>query len=187
VAGHPQPTRDALKRVAVALKDAGVPFALAGSYASWARGGPEPNHDVDFLVIADDVDRALKVCHEHGLRIERPPEDWLAKVYDETSGHPVLVDLIHRTSGGEVTPEALNRADILEVDAVAMPVISATLFVGLRLHALSEHACDFGSLLPHVRALREQVDWPRLRVELAGRPFAEAFLFLCTRLGILDD
>ena len=40
--------REALKLVAVALKESGVPFALTGGYAVWARGGPEPDHDVDF-------------------------------------------------------------------------------------------------------------------------------------------
>jgi len=42
--------RTALKRVAVGLKETEVPFALAGGYAVWARGGPEPDHDVDFLL-----------------------------------------------------------------------------------------------------------------------------------------
>lgn len=52
--------REALKRVAVVLKEAGVPFALTGGYAVWARGGPESVHDVDFLVAADDVEQAVE-------------------------------------------------------------------------------------------------------------------------------
>lgn len=181
-----RPTRDTLKRVAASLKAAHVPFALAGSYASWARGGPEPDHDVDFLVPADDIDRALQICAERGMRIERPPEDWLVKVYDETPDEPVLVDLIHRTSVGEVDEDELSKADVLEVDSVKMPVIDATDFVRMRLHALSEHACDFGSLLPHVRALREQIDWPGMCAELNGNPYADAFLLLCQRLDLVD-
>jgi hypothetical protein len=35
-----------------------------------------------------------------------------------------------------------------------------------------------------VRAVREQLDWPRLRKETAGNDFAAAFLFLTDRLGI---
>ena len=42
--------RDALKRAASALKAQGPEFALAGSYAIWVHGGPEPVHDVDFVV-----------------------------------------------------------------------------------------------------------------------------------------
>ena len=30
-----------LKKAAAALREAGVPFLLGGSLASWARGGPE--------------------------------------------------------------------------------------------------------------------------------------------------
>jgi len=41
--------REALKRVAVALKQTGRPFALMGGYAAWARGGPESGHDVDVI------------------------------------------------------------------------------------------------------------------------------------------
>ena len=47
--------REALKRVAVALKESGAPFALAGGYAAWARGGPEPEHDVDFAIAEADA------------------------------------------------------------------------------------------------------------------------------------
>ena len=180
------PRRDALKRVAAALKDADVTFALAGSYASWARGGPEPEHDVDFLVPAEEIERALKACADRGLRTERPPEDWLAKVYDDSADEPVLVDLIHRTSGGEVDRDALLEADQLAVDSVLMPVIESTEFLRQRLHALSEHACDFGALLPHVRALREQVDWTRIRREIVGNPYAETFLSLCEKLALID-
>ena len=55
--------REALKTVAVALKEGslnkGAPFALAGSYALWARGGPEPDHDVDFMVAEQDAPAAM--------------------------------------------------------------------------------------------------------------------------------
>ena len=49
---------------------------------------------------------------------------------------------------------------------------------------MTEHYCDFGRLLPHVRAVREQLDWERLRTEVADNDFAVAFLFLTDRLGI---
>ena len=42
--------REALKVVGVALKESGLAFALAGGYAAWVHGSPEPLHDVDFLV-----------------------------------------------------------------------------------------------------------------------------------------
>ncbi|GAA1523742.1 hypothetical protein GCM10009788_29410 [Nocardioides humi] len=65
--------REALKLVAVLLKEAGVPFALAGSYGLWARGGPEPDHDVDFMIAEEDAPRVEDVLAESGLESVRMP------------------------------------------------------------------------------------------------------------------
>src|SRR5215211_5862630 len=70
------------KRAAGILKDAGVPFLLAGGLASWARGGPQTDHDVDFFVKPEDATRAQQALEAAGLRADRPPEDWLHKVWD---------------------------------------------------------------------------------------------------------
>jgi hypothetical protein len=71
-----------MKRVGGVLKQVGIPFALAGGFAAYARGGVSSDHDVDFLLRERDVETALKALAEAGFRIERPPEDWLVKVYD---------------------------------------------------------------------------------------------------------
>src|SRR4029078_12413501 len=81
-----------LKRVASVLKQEQVPFALAGGFAVYAHGGTSSAHDVDFLIKEEDAAPALEVLAAAGLRPERPPEDWLVKVYDEDR----LVDLIFR-------------------------------------------------------------------------------------------
>jgi Uncharacterised nucleotidyltransferase len=172
--------RAALKRVATTLKAAGVPFALAGGYASWARGGPEPAHDADFVLVEEDMPRALQALADAGMRVEHPPEDWLEKVYDGDA----LVDLIFRPADRPVTREQLARADELRVDSVVMPVQPATDILASKVLALTEHFCDLGRLFPHARALREQIDWPALRREVAGWPFARAFLDLCDDLDI---
>jgi hypothetical protein len=38
---------DTLKIAVATLRDANVPFVLGGSLAAWARGGPEPQNDLD--------------------------------------------------------------------------------------------------------------------------------------------
>ena len=58
--------RVAMKKVATTLKGANVPFALSGGYASWARGGPEPSHDVDFVILAGRRPHALQVLEPRG-------------------------------------------------------------------------------------------------------------------------
>ena len=63
-----------LKKAAAALREAQVPFFLAGGLASWARGGPPLEHDVDFMIMEQDVERAADALAAAGFRIERPPE-----------------------------------------------------------------------------------------------------------------
>jgi hypothetical protein len=140
-------------------------------------------HDVDFVLLADDVPHALQVLDAAGLRVVEPPEDWLVKVYDGDA----LVDLIFRPSERPVTREQLDEADEMRVDSVRMPVQSATDLMVAKLLVLGEHYCDLARLFPHVRALREQVDWPSLRSQVDPSPFARAFLGLCGDLGLLPD
>ena len=174
---------ETLKKVAVILKAAQIPFAVGGSYGVYARGGPSSEHDVDLLLKHADVDRAVKVLSEHGMRPESPPEDWLEKVYDEDR----LVDLIFRPSERPVDDAMLDRSDEIAVGAVVMPVLRATdLFVN-KLLALSEHYCDMAAILPLARSLREQIDWDAVRAETAQSPYAEAFLLLCERLHLVGE
>ena len=175
-----EPLRTALKRAAVALKQASIPFALGGGYAAWARGGPEPDHDVDFLVSPDDADRAERALTAAGLRVEHAPEDWLFKVFDGDA----MVDIIHRMSGDPVTHEVLADAEEMEVLSVNMPVLSATELLGEKLRALDEHTCDFTRLLPVARALREQVEWAVVRRAVEDNDYAVVFLVLLERLGV---
>ena len=173
--------REALKRVAVALKTADVPFALTGGYAVWARGGPEPDHDVDFLVAYDDVEQAEHALKADGLDVVHPPEDWLFKAYLDGA----MVDVIHRHSGGPAQRSTVEDADVFEVLSVEMPVLSATEVVVQKMLALDEHYCDFGAVIPVVRALREQVDLDRVRAETAHSPFAASLLMLLERLDVV--
>ncbi len=180
--GSQDALREALKRTAVALKKADVPFALTGGYAVWARGGPEPDHDVDFLVAYDDVEQAEQALRADGLEVVHPPEDWLFKVYLDGA----MVDLIHRHSGGPAQRATVEDADVFEVLSVEMPVLSATEVVVQKLLALDEHYCDFGAVIPVVRALREQIDLDRVRAETAHSPFAASLLLLLERLGVVE-
>ncbi|MEO7350952.1 MAG: hypothetical protein ABIW17_03555 [Marmoricola sp.] len=50
---------------------------------------------------------------------------------------------------------------------------------------MRSHAPLFSGVLVGARALREQVDWERVRRETEASPFAAAFLFLLDRLDII--
>src|SRR5438270_3076700 len=178
---EPDDVRELLKRTAVALKRAELPFALCGGYAAWARGAPEPEHDADFLVREADADRVADALAAAGLEVVHPAEDWLVKV---VAGE-VFVDVLWRTCGVPVEDDLIARADVLPVLSVQMPVLAATDVLTTKLMALDEHYCDFARLLPVARALREQVDWDRVRADVAGNDFAVVFLQLLGRLGVL--
>jgi hypothetical protein len=87
--------RDALRRAASALKAQGPEFALAGSYALWVHGGPEPVHDVDFVVAEEDADPAAKTLERPASESIAHAEDWLFKA---CTGD-VVVDVLHRLNG----------------------------------------------------------------------------------------
>ncbi len=174
---------EAAKEVASLLKAGGHPFALAGGVAVYAHGGPETlQHDVDFCVLPEDVGAVTRTLEAAGLSVVEPPEDWLVK----TRSQGQEVDLIFRPSRAPVSRELLDRAEVLSVQSVWMPVLAVTdLLIG-RLLAFSEHYCDFGAVLPLARTLREKIDWGRVRQECGDEPMPAAFLFLLERLNVIE-
>jgi hypothetical protein len=124
-----------------------------------------------------------------GLRIERPPEDWLFKAYlndesPEEMEEPALVDVLHRLAGIPVTEALLETSEEYEVLGIRIPVLPPTPIMIAKLQSFTEHYCDFEQPLLVVRAVREQLDWAEIRKATQDHPFAEAFLFLIERLGI---
>lgn len=170
-----------LKRVAAVLKQTELPFALAGGFAVYALGGASSDHDVDFLLREEDLPRAREALAEAGFAVEQPPEDWLLKVYD--GDRPV--DLIHRPVERPVTDATLADSTVVMVTSMHLPVMSATALMIYKLLTFSQHHCDFTRALPMARSLREQIDWVRVRRETAHSPFAESFLVLLDRLGVV--
>jgi hypothetical protein len=171
---------ETLKRAIGALRDAGVPFVLAGSLASWARGGPTTRHDLDLIVKPADAERGLEALVQAGMRPERPVEEWLLKAWDGE----VLVDLIFDPRGLEVTDELIARSEELHVLSTSIPVLALEDLLASKLHALDEHRLDFTPVLQIARALREQIDWAGLRERTRGLPSADAFFALVEGLGI---
>jgi hypothetical protein len=169
-----------LKDAAAALREGGVPFVVGGSVAAWARGGPEPRHDLDIMLRPEDAERALELLVALGLRPEKPPEGWLYKVWDGD----VMLDLIFRPKGLEMTDEVIARGEELDVLAVRMPVMALEDMLTTKLLSLDEHTLSYSSLLEIARAVREQIDWASLRERAGGSPYAKAFFVLVEELGV---
>jgi hypothetical protein len=102
-------------------------------------------------------------------------------VYDEDR----MVDLIYRPVETPVTMETLADTEQISVEAIYMPVLSATQLMVHKLLSYSQHYCDFATGLPVARSLREQIDWARVRRETSKSPYAEAFLILLDRLDVV--
>ena len=169
-----------LKKAAAALREAGIPFLLGGSLASWARGGPETTHDLDFILKPGDCQRAVEVLEAEGMRSEKPPEDWLMKVWDGD----VLIDLIHGPKALDVTDEVFQRGEDISVLAMDVRVMALEDVLSTKLLSLSEHRLDYAGTLLIARSLREQIDWDALRERTQGSPYAKAFFVLVEELGI---
>jgi hypothetical protein len=103
------------------------------------------------------------------------------KVFDDGR----MVDLIYRPVESPVTDATLQDTVMRPVEAIHMPVLSATQLMIHKLLSFTQHYCDFARGLPVARSLREQIDWDRVRAETAHSPYAEAFLILLDRLDVV--
>src|SRR4051812_48751613 len=160
----------AMKGAAAVLRDHDVEFALAGGLAVYARGGPETEHDVDFIIRPDDAERALEMLGQAGFRCEKPPEGWLYKVFDERDA---MIDLIFAPNNRpDAAAAIIEHADELEVYAIRMKVMNVTDVLATKLLAMKEHEVDYESVLEVARATREQIDWPVLRDLVGDYPYA---------------
>lgn len=172
--------REALRIAASTLSEHEVPFAVAGSWALWCHGAPEPAHDVDLVVADDDADAAANALADRGFRVERPPEDWLFKAWLGSA----MVDVLHRQRGDPLDREAIGAGKRQQVLGVWMPVLPPTVVMTAKLQSLDERTCDFSALLPLARAVREQLDWALIERRTRENPYAASFLDLVRRLGI---
>jgi predicted nucleotidyltransferase len=169
-----------LRKAVEALRHHRVPFLLGGSMAVWARGGPESCNDLDLLVRPDDASAALEALEQAGMRGERPPEGWLFKAWDDE----VLVDLIFEPKGLPVE-EAFDRAEPVSVFGLELQSMSLEDVVITKLRALHDHYLDYDPLLQMTRAVRERVDWDRVRAQTSDSPYAGAFFTLVEGLGLI--
>src|SRR5205823_10353016 len=182
----PEPTFDelieAMKAGTAVLKQCDIPFVLGGGLAAWARGGPKTEHDVDFMVRPEDAETALQAFERAGMKVEKPPEGWLYKVW-----HPnrTLIDLIFNPSGGPITDETIERAPVMEVAALRLRVFTLEDVMATKLLSITDQEPEFGAVLELARALREQIDWESVRRRTEASPFARAFFTLIEGLGIV--
>lgn len=129
-----------------------------------------------------DAPRALDALAQAGMRVEHPPEEWLAKAWDGE----VMVDIIFRLLGlGDVTAEMIDAAEQMQVLAIRMPVMATEDILVAKLLSISEQNLDYGPPLEMGRSLREQIDWEDVLSRTASSPYARAFFALLGELEVL--
>jgi hypothetical protein len=170
----------AMMHAAAALRDAEVPYLLAGSFAVWARGGPAHETDLDFAIKRDDVGRAVQALEAAGMERRPTPEEWLEKVCEDD----VQIDLIFNPAGLEVDDDVLARGDDIEVNGMTFRVMAVDDVMTTKLYAFKEHYIDYESTLEMARVLREQIDWDELRRRCGDYAYAKPFFTLAEELGV---
>jgi predicted nucleotidyltransferase len=172
---------ETMKHVAAALRDAGIPYLLAGSFAAWARGGIAHETDLDFAVKPDDVDDAVHALVAAGMRERPSPEEWLRKVCDGD----VEIDVIFNPAGLEIDDEVLRRGTDIEVGGMTFRVMAIDDVMTTKLFAFKEHYLDYEGALEMARMLREQIDWDALRERCGDYEYARPFFTLAEALGVI--
>ena len=173
---------ETLRLAAAALREHDVRYCLGGSVASWARGGPETVNDLDLIVDPGHMDQAVAALEGLEWRSETPPEGWLVKLWHGD----VLVDLIHTVTGYESVEEILQRAEVMRVASLDIPVAAMEDVLTPKLLAFDEHYLDYTGALRVSRALREQIDWELLRDKTCDSPYARGFFCLLEALEIIE-
>jgi predicted nucleotidyltransferase len=173
---------DAMMHAAAALRDADIPYLLAGSFAVWARGGPAHDTDLDFAVKRDDVERAVEALVAAGMTSKPTPEEWLKKVCDGD----VIIDLIFDPAGLKIDDATLARGDDIEVGGMTFRVMAVDDVMTTKLFAFKEHYLDYESTLEMARMVREQIDWDELRARCQDYAYAKPFFTLAEELGVIE-
>lgn len=162
-----------LTKAANALSSAAIPFAVGGSPAVYARGGPATAQEVDLFVKRADADRSLNQVVQAGMNVIPQSESRVTTVSD----NGVLVNLIPRADDDAI----FTRSSWMRVGPTSAYVLSSTDLILESLRVLNPRRLDFSELLQVARSLREQVDWSVVRALTRKSPYARAFL------GLLED
>jgi hypothetical protein len=114
------------------------------------------------------------------MKTERPPEEWLFKAWDGD----VLVDLIFHPAGLRPDDDVMARGETLSVISMEIPVMAIEDVLVTKLNALNEHSLRYEGLLDISRALREQIDFEKVRERARDTPFVRAYFVMLEGLGI---
>jgi hypothetical protein len=153
------------QRVIRGAREAGVPFAFGGAFATAVYTGELRNtKDFDFYITPQDREVMQEVVTRAGLQdhFERLPYDrsWIYRASDGD----VIVDSIwdmanHRA---QVDMDWLTRGPLVELQGEEMRAIPAEELIWSKLYVVQRERCDWGDVLNLIDARAASIDWEHL-------------------------
>ena len=161
----PEPEWQVYQRVIRGARQAGIPFAFGGAFATAVYTGELRNtKDFDFYIRPEDRGAMLEVVAQAGLRdhFERLPYDqsW---IYRASDGE-VIVDTIWAMANQRAVVDMawLTRGPLVELRGEAMRAIPVEELIWCKLYVVQRERCDWGDVLNLIDAQAGRLDWDHL-------------------------
>jgi hypothetical protein len=144
-----------------ALKDARVPFLLAGAFAlEHHTGVARRTKDLDVFLPLDSVESALLALREQGFRTELTSSTWLAKAFEAD----LFVDLIFNAGNGQYPVERswIDRAPEILVYGVPVRVCPVEEMIVSKAFVMERERFDGADIMHLLRQQGGCIDWAHL-------------------------
>lgn len=158
------------RRVTREARDAGIPFAFGGAFATAVYTGELRNtKDFDLYILAEDREAMIAATDRAGLRdyFDQLPYDrkWIYRASDGD----VLVDSIWAMANQRslVDPLWLSRGPIVDIRGEQMRAIPIEELIWSKLYVLQRERTDWGDVLNLIAAQAGSIDWGYLADRLA--------------------
>ncbi len=144
-----------------ALRDAGVPFVVAGAYAFFEYTGQfRDTKDLDVFLEERDLEHAFEVLERAGFRTELTDPGWIGKAY----AGDYFVDLIFSSGNGVAVVDAGWFTHAREGLVMGVPVLLAPPeeIIWSKAFVCERERYDGADVANLIRAVGEELDWRRL-------------------------
>ncbi len=142
-----------LRSISEKFNQASIQYALIGGFALYFWGYPRGTNDLDFIVLAEDKERAKKLLETLGFKVWRETEN--VAHYESESA---IVDFIYAKS--IYGKKLLERACENELNGIKFKVAKAEDIIGLKVQSFANNPS---------RWLKEMADIENLLIENKGK------------------
>jgi hypothetical protein len=157
----PPGAQECYRDVLNTLHQAKLPFAVGGAFAMHEHTGVwRLTKDLDVMLIADDIPRALKALTAAGFETYVADPIWLAKAVRGEHFADLITGL--GNAGLAVEPSWIERAVATEVLGVPCKVLRPEEMIASKIFVSRRERFDGAEVTHLIRLCGEQLDWQRL-------------------------